>query len=942
MKHDKPRRGFTLITILFVIVLLFIYVVSLLSISRGIMNISSHERDYASSFSGAEAGLTRAIYEINENNYWPGNATNPMWGQGFLSWQPLSDGITQYEIKAYNNFSGTEDRKADSGDRVPVGSIQIVSTGRLAPNDSQSTIKTFLKPNAKIPACLAGGPIYIQGNLFSRGIMDIYSLRTSPESNISSGNTVNYATTETTGGELLVYGHITGSSVTLAGPASPMTTQNTSAPVYAVPTPPVDIDYNNCDINDPNAVLSELLSSLTDLDGNAPVKVGGAYEVEASKISSLPAGYYYIYRNNIRIIKNTVPDPNNPYSAWKLNNVKVYAVEGHIMDVPGGIKGEGLISATGIRNKPIYDPNNPGTFDPNNPACYEPNMPASITMSGLKKFDYASYPVERLIIYADGDINIKGASQVMDDSGLYNDYAKPNFENWENLLYKTIKQRYSTAAEIYEPVSLENFIRDVNVENILLGPPAPASGIGTPVINQMKKYLVKGESDYSPVLAAKNCKAIVTDSNLGTNPVNRFSKTALQDILYSIARDYPYVYGIIYSRGKLEIKGYVHIIGSIIENPSNTADPNSIIRTEDRKTVIITPCVNTCLSLSNTILKDPKFVPASYANETSGGTSMTAPTPTVTPTPKPTATPYSGGGGGGGGGCFTADTMVLTDKGEKKIKDIKAGDYVISTCGGEKFVKTRVDRLLVHEDNTDYYYIIKTAHSSVEVTDVHPFYTGNGEYKQVKDLQEGDYIYTSAGNKIVKELLLSKELVKLDHSITVYNLSLDKYSNHNYFAGKYLVYNGTSDWPYSADGNTLIKTDKGEKKIKDIKPGDYVISYKDDKFVKARVKVLMTQSDRINHYYRIKTSHSTVKGTAMYQIYTGNNGYRAIKDLKKGDYIYCAVNNNLVKEKILSKEVVKTDKLIHAYSIELDDNSNHCYFANNCLVHNTYALQEKI
>jgi len=461
------------------------------------------------------------------------------------------------------------------------------------------------------------------------------------------------------------------------------------------------------------------------------------------------------------------------------------------------------------------------------------------------------------------------------------------------------------------------------------------------VINQMKKYLVKGESDYSPVLAAKNCKAIVTDSNLGTNPVNRFSKTALSDILYSIARDYPYVYGIIYSRGKLEIKGYVHIIGSVIENPSNTADPNAMIRTEDRKTVIITPCVNTCLSLSNTILKDPKFVPASYANETSGGTSMTAPTPTVTPTPKPTATPYTGGGGGGGG-CFTADTMVLTDKGERKIKDIKAGDYVISTCGGEKLVKTRVDRLLVHKDNTDYYYIIKTAHSSVEVTDVHPFYTGNGEYKQVKDLQEGDYIYTSAGNKIVKEPVLSKELVKLDHYITVYNLSLDKYSNHNYFAGKYLVYNGTSDWPYSADGNTLIKTDKGEKKIKDIKPGDYVISYKDDKFVKARVKVLMTQSDRINRYYRIKTSHSTVKGTAMYQIYTGNNGYRAIKDLIEGDYIYCSVNNNLVKEKILSKEVVKTDKLIHAYSIELDDKSNHCYFANNCLVHNTYALQEKI
>jgi hypothetical protein len=480
------------------------------------------------------------------------------------------------------------------------------------------------------------------------------------------------------------------------------------------------------------------------------------------------------------------------------------------------------------------------------------------------------------------------------------------------------------------------------VQNILLNPPAPASGISTAMIDQMKKYLIKGETDYSPVLAAKNCKAIVTDSNIGSVPLNKFSKTALHDILYSIARDYPYVYGIVYSRGKLEIKGYVHIIGSIVENPLNMADPNSVIRTEDRKTVIITPCVNTCLSLSNTILKDPKFVPASYANETSGGTSMTAPTPTVTPTPKPTATPYTGGGGGGGGGCFTADTLVQTDKGEKKIKDIKTGDYVISTCDGQNLVKSRVDRLLVHKDNTDYYYILKTDHSSVEVTDVHPFYTGDDEYKQVKDLNIGDYIYTSAGNKIVKEKILSKELVKLDHYITVYNLALDKYSNHNYFAANYLVYNGTSDWPYSADGHTLIKTEKGEKKIKDIKPGDYVISYNGHSFVKAKVKVLLTQSDRINHYYRIKTAHSNVTGTAMYQIYTGNNLYRSIKDLDKGDYIYCSVNNSLVKEKILSKELVKTDRLVTAYSMELDDKSNHCYFANNCLVHNTYALQEKI
>jgi len=116
------------------------------------------------------------------------------------------------------------------------------------------------------------------------------------------------------------------------------------------------------------------------------------------------------------------------------------------------------------------------------------------------------------------------------------------------------------------------------------------------------------------------------------------------------------------------------------------------------------------------------------------------------------------------------------------------GDSIIAFDGND-FVEARVDEVLIHEKNTDYYYIIETENSSVNVTDVHPFYAGNNEYRQVKDLAEGDYIYTYVEGSLLKEKILSKKLVKENYLITVYNLELEESSPHNYFANGYLVHN---------------------------------------------------------------------------------------------------------------------------------------------------------
>jgi len=140
--------------------------------------------------------------------------------------------------------------------------------------------------------------------------------------------------------------------------------------------------------------------------------------------------------------------------------------------------------------------------------------------------------------------------------------------------------------------------------------------------------------------------------------------------------------------------------------------------------------------------------------------------------------------------------MVKTASGEIEIEKLKKGDYVLG-FDGNNIIKSRIDEMLIHENNTDNYYIIKTEYSTVNVTGNHPFYTGNNIYRNIENLNEGDYIYSCVNNSVIRDKIISKKQVKLDHLITVYNMELEKDSHHNYFAGGYLVHNNKAAEPES-------------------------------------------------------------------------------------------------------------------------------------------------
>ncbi|WP_240416814.1 polymorphic toxin-type HINT domain-containing protein [Paenibacillus periandrae] len=125
--------------------------------------------------------------------------------------------------------------------------------------------------------------------------------------------------------------------------------------------------------------------------------------------------------------------------------------------------------------------------------------------------------------------------------------------------------------------------------------------------------------------------------------------------------------------------------------------------------------------------------------------------------------------------CFTAGTLVKTEKGEKPIEEIQVGDLVLSKneVTGEVAYK-EVTATFNHE--TDEIYKIHVGDQTIEATFNHPFWVDGKGWTFVKDLKVGDLLVQSNGEKLIID---SIELER--RKVTVYNMTVDKF--HTYFVG---------------------------------------------------------------------------------------------------------------------------------------------------------------
>jgi hypothetical protein len=116
------------------------------------------------------------------------------------------------------------------------------------------------------------------------------------------------------------------------------------------------------------------------------------------------------------------------------------------------------------------------------------------------------------------------------------------------------------------------------------------------------------------------------------------------------------------------------------------------------------------------------------------------------------------------------------------------GDGVRSFEDG-KIVNSSVSQ--IYKAQRDYYFVLTAEDYSVRVTAEHPFYVGDGEFREVKDLVVGEKVYVEEGGRLTPKQVTSK--ARVDEPTDVYNMSVD--NTHTYFADGFAVHNkGGCNW----------------------------------------------------------------------------------------------------------------------------------------------------
>lgn len=158
-------------------------------------------------------------------------------------------------------------------------------------------------------------------------------------------------------------------------------------------------------------------------------------------------------------------------------------------------------------------------------------------------------------------------------------------------------------------------------------------------------------------------------------------------------------------------------------------------------------------------------------------------------------------------GCFLPGTFVKGESGIKKIEDIKVGDKVTSFKGG-KIVESTVSN--IYKRIRDFYYSLTAGDYKVKATSEHPFYVGNGEYKEISKLKKGDTIYVLEDDSLTPKKVTSNE--KINEKTPVYNMSVD--NTETFFANDFAVHNksncvermGLFNWPtITRTSNTSVR-----------------------------------------------------------------------------------------------------------------------------------------
>jgi hypothetical protein len=152
--------------------------------------------------------------------------------------------------------------------------------------------------------------------------------------------------------------------------------------------------------------------------------------------------------------------------------------------------------------------------------------------------------------------------------------------------------------------------------------------------------------------------------------------------------------------------------------------------------------------------------------------------------------------------CFSAETLVWTEEGTKRIDDIQIGELVLAFDLASEQVVTRSVVNLLH-NRTTHFYEMQVAGQQIRATARHPFWvTDKQEWVEAKELKPSMRVRLVNGSLVPIESIRRQEVSESSS----YNLSLKEVPTYFVGAGVLVHNEGPVDYGLGGVGKVYIGT----------------------------------------------------------------------------------------------------------------------------------------
>ena len=273
-------------------------------------------------------------------------------------------------------------------------------------------------------------------------------------------------------------------------------------------------------------------------------------------------------------------------------------------------------------------------------------------------------------------------------------------------------------------------------------------------------------------------------------------------------------------------------------------------------------------------------------------------------------------------GCFLPDTPILLPGGTRKpIRELRPGDRVLAFQEDGTVVDALVREIL--SVDADGYYEITTSRAELRATSEHPFFVGDGTYKTVEALAEGDTVYAFDGQHLSPQTI--RKIARVPGQVRVFNLQTDP--PNTFFAAGVAVHNkggGGGCFP----AGTKIRTPGGERPIESLSEGMEVVAVAGDG--RPVVTAVRLRTERLGAPIEISTDAGRLRVTPDHPLAVPGGTFRSAGELSPGDLVLTLRDGGRAPATVLA--VVRGFAEVPVFHLTVGE--PHTFVANGFVVHN--------